>query len=240
MRKTFLVLLAMTMVATMAFAQTQVEYELSGEATATFGVNLDGDGTKDDAMTGFSVSSDADLDITFVEETTEEFGEGDVYGYMEIEDFKFEVDDAGISGASGDVSAKVFLGPAYIVVATAGTDVNQAEFGLNVDESIIDAATNVGDLQHDETADNTDLANEPVSILSDDTSNNTVAVGFMVPDLLTVELALASEGDWTENQYNNYAGGIYTEATVAGFTIELDAVAALRSHDGDVNDSESQ
>ncbi|MFW5695422.1 MAG: hypothetical protein ACOCYB_09645 [Alkalispirochaeta sp.] len=235
MRKTFLVLLAMTMVATMAFAETQVDYDLSGEATATFGVNLDGDNDgKDGAMTGFSVSSDADLDITFVEESTEEYGEGDVYGWMEIEDFKFEVDDAGISGASGDVSAKVFLGPAYIVVATANTEVNEAEFGLNVDESIIDATGEVGDLKREQI------------FGTEDTEDNVVAVGFMVPELLTVELALSSQGDWTENQYNNYAGGIYTEATVAGFTIELDAVAALRAHDAadttnpDPNDSESQ
>ncbi|MEX2443141.1 MAG: hypothetical protein WD492_06035 [Alkalispirochaeta sp.] len=228
MRKTFLVLLAMTMVATMAFAQVQVEYDLGAEATATFGVNLDkataGGTTAVGPTTGFQLATDVDFSITLVEETTEEFGEGDVYGWLEIDGFEFSAENEGnVTVAGGDVSAKLFLGPAYIVIATAANDVNQGELGLNVDESILDLS----------------------DALSKGDVGNSVAVGFDVPDLFNVEAVIGSystdgvggthgtNNDWSDNLYNNYVGAIYTETSVAGFTFTADFAATLRNHRAD-------
>jgi hypothetical protein len=238
MRKAFLVLLAMTMATTMAFAQVQVEYDLSAEATATFGVNLDkaSDGTdtvESGPTTGFQLENTIDFSVTFVEETTEEFGEGDVYGWIEVDGFEFVADGdaaedtpSGVVIYNGEISAKLFLGPAYIVIATAENDVNQAELGLNVDESILGAGDKLSD--------------------PDTSPGHSVAVGFDVPDLMNIEAVIGSVGDWSENTYNNYVGAIYTKTSVAGFTISVDLAATLRDHgpkelndDGEVKSTES-
>ncbi len=224
MRKFSLLLLAMLMVSSMVFAQVQVEYELEAEATATFGVNLDRatDGTDLVAgpTTGFALSNNIDLSITFIEEMTTEFGEGDVYGWIEVDEFEITVDADGpegtapaLGGTNGDITAKVFMGPAYILVATAENEVNQAELGLNVDETILGATDQVS---------RADMG-------------NAVAVGYTVPDLFNIELSIASVGemaadDWSDNLFNNYVGAIYTETTLDALTIYVEASASVRSH----------
>ncbi len=234
MRKLSLLLLAMLMVSSMVFAQVQVEYELEAEATATFGVNLDGVSNAGQQVkgptSGFQLDHNIDLNITLIEEQTTEFGEGDTYGYIEIEDFEVTIAADGaegtapaLGGTNGDITAKVFMGPAYIVVATADNDVDQAAVSLNLEESIFGLAGNVAG--------------------TDD--GTSVAVGYDIPDLFNIELVIASDSaaaggtadDWSDNLYNNYKGAIFTETTIDMLTISVDLSSPLRTHitDGDVD-----
>ncbi len=204
MRKFSLVLLALLVVTTAAFAQTYspvVEFE--AEAKATFGVNLEANGGP---ATGFALSNSADLSITFIAEDTAEFGSGEVYGWLEVEDFEIvlEASETGIpvlAGTAGEVSAKLFLGPAYIVIATAGNEVDVAGTNNTITSSILGLTDQIS------------LANEGVS----------VAIGFAVPDLMTIEAVIASDPVWHENENNSYKLALLTETTVAGATITLDA-----------------
>ena len=85
MRKFSLVLAALLVVASGAFAQVSNEPTIEVKASATFGVQLD------EMTTGITNSAESNLTFTFTEEQTAEYGEGDVYGYIKLEDFKIPV-----------------------------------------------------------------------------------------------------------------------------------------------------
>lgn len=244
MRKFSLALLALLMVAAMASAEPiGTEWTLEAEASASFGINLDkasdGTGTVDGPTTGFMLENDIDLEVEFIEEQTKEFGEGKMYGYIEIEDFEIIMAADGVEetapaleGTNGEITAKVFLGPAYIVVATAENDIDEAGLSIGVDESILGL---------DDKITSTD-------------AGNSVAVGFDVQDMVNIELVLASVGglnglewdggtavsdpdnatdaddSWAGNLFNNYKGAILTETTIDALTITLDLSAPLRTH----------
>lgn len=213
MRKFSLVLAALLIVASGAFAQEiNPVLTFEAEAESVFGVNLDGTASSDDgATTGFDVSTDVTLEIEFVEEQTAEFGEGETYGWIEVEDFKIVADGDGagaLTVTDGSVTGKVFFGPAYILVATAGDAVNQGELGLKLSQTILaDAA----------------------DFISLDPATTAVALGFDVPDLLNIEAVVASEStdaepDWATNHSNEYALALLSEITVDALTVEVDAV----------------
>ncbi len=245
MRKFSLALLALLMVAAMASAEPiGTEWTIEAEASATFGVNLDGlttsavpGGPADGPTTGFSLANDIDIEIEFIEEQDKEFGEGQMYGYIKIEELKLIMEADGseetgpaFGGDNGEITAKVFLGPAYIVIATAENDINEAETKIGVDETIL----GLGDA------------------LSEGNEGASVALGFDVATT-NIELVIASLGndvdgdgstanDWSDNVWNNYKGAILTETEIDALTITLDLAAALRGVGSttDVNDPEEQ
>jgi len=204
---------ALLVVAGGAFAQEiNPVLTFEAEAESVFGVNLDGTAASDDgATTGFDVSTDVTLEIEFVEEQTAEFGEGETYGWIEVEDLKIVADGNGggaLTITDGSVTGKVFFGQAYLLVATAGDGVNEAELGLKLSQTILADAADFISLDPETTA---------------------VALGFDVPDLLNVEAVVASEStdasaDWTTNHSNEYALALLAEITVDALTVNVGAV----------------
>ena len=191
------VLLSFGLVAAFA-GPVEVEPEYEAEASATWGAQLD------EFATGFSNSAESTIKFTFIEEQTAEYGEGDVYGYIEVDSFKVEFEAAGVDNgtgstaatsqsandafdiALGEITAKVFLGPAYIVVYDGADDAVDEAFGaVEVAGDIISGTQTVGL--------NPDVKNDPT------TEYGGTAVGFEVPDLVTVELGVASEFDWSQS-----------------------------------------
>lgn len=197
-----------------AFAgPVQVEPEYEAEASATWGVQLD------DAASGFQNSAESTIMFTFIEEQTAEYGEGTTYGWIEVEDFEVEFDAAAEDGAVtandafdisvGSITGKVFFGPAYLVVFDGADDA--------VDE--IDAS---GKILDDVIAPTTTVGVDPNVALDPTTEYGGVALGFEVPDLVTVELGVASRSDWMKdgaadaddyNEQNAYVWSVNAEVT---------------------------
>ena len=215
-----------------------VEVEPSYEATAsaTWGVQLDANAS------GFQNSAESKIMFTFIEEQTAEYGEGTMYGYIMVENFEveFETRDGAVANTTGEqtdpaisddqtadsaftidpgeITAKVFLGPAYIVLYDGADDKVDEAFGLVEIAGDIIPATNTVGVNPDVTLDPT-------------TEYGGVAVGFQVPDLVTVELGLASETDWSpgdvdapdqDDKENAYVWSINAEITpVDAVTVAL-------------------
>ena len=123
-------LLAIGLVGTFAVDFEPV-VDFSASAENTFGIDLN-----DETSTGFDLSAEADLSVMFVD-TTVEKGEGDVYGWIKIEDIElgmmideetdpedaatFEDDgdfDGLLAAEIGDISARVMFDPAYVQIST--------------------------------------------------------------------------------------------------------------------------
>lgn len=205
MRKAFLVLAALLVVAGGAFAQVSIEPTIEVEATATFGVQLD------EMTTGIKNSAESTLSFVFTEEQTQEFGEGDVYGYIMLEDFKVEFDSSGddstdngaLDVSVGSVTGKVMLGAAYISLDEATVEANEANAFALINQKIVDytVAINPADV-------GTKYAPEFPG----------VALGFALPDVATIEFGVASLFDWDTagtgaNDDNAYVMSIDAEIT---------------------------
>ena len=204
-----------------AFAgPVQVEPEYEASASATWGVQLDANAN------GFQNDWESKIMFTFVEEQTAEYGEGTTYGYIEVDEFKVDFEAASDAQTANDafdisvgsVTGKVFFGPAYLVVYSGADDAVDEAFGLvEIGGDIISAEDTVGV--------DPDVAYDPP------TEYGGVAVGFEVPDLVTVELGLASETDWSpvddnaptaDDEENAYVWSINAEVTpVDAVTVAL-------------------
>jgi hypothetical protein len=203
-----------------AFAgPVQVEPEYEAEASATWGIQLD------DQASGFANSAESTIMFTFIEEQTAEYGEGTTYGYIMVEDFEVEFEaegedaDVAVSDAftisPGEITGKVFFGPAYLVVFDGADD--------EVDE--IDAE---GKILDDVISPTTTVGVDPNVALDPETEYGGVALGFEVPDLVTVELGVASESDWrTEGESVTWGDLGYTQD-------ELDAFGAGADVDDEI------
>lgn len=92
MRKHILFFSIMLLVVSIgAFAQTDWEWDFDAEVSASFGFNLD----KGDS--GISNEEDFRIQLTLREKSTEEFGEGRMYGWIKVKDIEIKFDsDANI------------------------------------------------------------------------------------------------------------------------------------------------
>lgn len=218
MRKFSLVLAALLVVASGAFAQVSIEPTIEVEASATFGVQLD------EMTTGISNSAESTLSFVFTEEQTEEYGEGEVYGWIELDGFKVEFDESGddqtnsgaLAVSVGSVTGKVMLGPAYISLDEATVAANEAEAFALIDQSLVSYV----ELENADGAIDADVGT------SYDPEFPGVALGFAVPDVATVEFGVASLFDWDEtdgaNDDNAYSMSIDAEITaIEATTIAL-------------------
>lgn len=206
---------------------TGVEFSISGNASATWGVDLD------EGNHGFSNSAEFDLEWTLVEETTEEKGEGTVYGYIQFDGFavnfdpEFPDDNPGnalnadtydsqqtITVTSPEITAHVKLGPAYLDVTTEGVSPDEASLESDIAQNII----------------------TPVSTLAGtwDGEFAGVALGFDAMGMATVELEISSQYDWAEsdgtapladvNTTNAYILGLDAEITpMDPLTVDLES-----------------
>ncbi len=121
---------------------------LDANAEAIFGVDLGNDGS--DIQTGFETSAGFTVKLDMVDASSEELGEGDFYGWIEIKDFKIEIKtrdqyptkkDLTADGASPKIEAKPAVGideaklklqidAAKLQVTTAQTSLTAAQTGL--------------------------------------------------------------------------------------------------------------
>lgn len=214
MRKLSLLLVALLVVSTGAFAQVVLQPEIEVEATATWGINLD------EETHGLKNSAKATLSITFLEESTEEFGEGQVFGWIELDGFEIELEaegndtdvDNALVVSTGEISARVYLaGPmAYIDILSATDGVNEASNFSKIAQNIrsLDAtvaaalalplASLDGELT---TADVKTAFAPPVKLDAngDPIPVGQVALGFALPDLMNIEFGVLSAYDWNAN-----------------------------------------
>lgn len=84
--------------------------ELKGNSTLTFGIDLDTNAT------GFSNTMETDLKVTLIPKATSDSGMdgmGNIYGWIELKDYKWEVTSADGSGATTapSITTKLFVGP---------------------------------------------------------------------------------------------------------------------------------
>lgn len=228
MRKFSLLLVALLVVTTGAFAQVSIEPEIEVEAKSTWGVNLD------DETHGFSNLAKATLSYVFTEEQTQEFGEGDVYGWIELEDFKIEIDsentddsDGGqVMVTTGDISAKLMLGPiAYIDILSATDGVDEAGDITKISQNI----TTVNAALIAATSNTVTEAN----VFTEYTYSAGVALGVALPDMVTVEFGVLSGTDWNGADTNPYMLSLDAEiVAVPDLTVAL--VATMEFDDDDV------
>jgi hypothetical protein len=172
-----------------AFGQMLVEPTIEVEASSTFGGQLD------EMVAGIDNDASATLAFTIYEESTEEFGEGDVYGWIELEDFEIDFDaendgdgsdvlvDDAVTINPGEITAKVIFGNAYINITSADDDVDQAGDVTEVEYDLISIEDSIFGVDPN-------VLNEP------NTEFAGVAFGMEMEDLVAFELGLASEFDW--------------------------------------------
>ncbi len=222
MRRVSLLLAALLLVAGVAFAQVSIEPEIEVEASATFGVQLD------EMATGISNSAESTLSFTFTEEQTEEFGEGEVYGWIELEEFEIEFeaegDDSEDEGAFdvsvGSVTGKVFIGSFWINLDEAEVEANEAEAFSLIDVRLIDFLDVSGST--DGTA---DVAADVGTTYAPEFPG--VALGFMIPDLVEVEFGVASEFDWDSDADGSATGANDDNAYILSIDAEITPVEAV-------------
>ncbi len=161
-----------------------VKVEVSGEATLTWGIDLDTNAT------GFKSSSTSDLKITIVPEQSTNTGmmddSDDLYAYIELTDFKWVANDAdGVAVTKPGVTAKLIMGAFSIkTFSSPGTEIDYVD------------PTDGGD---DDGGDNEDEYPGPDF---DDVATKYDGVGLTVAydiDPVMLSLGVVSENDWTQD-----------------------------------------
>ncbi|HDQ14059.1 MAG TPA: hypothetical protein ENN41_04505, partial [Sediminispirochaeta sp.] len=241
-------LLAIGLVGTFAIDFEPV-VDFSASAETTFGVDLN-----DDVTTGFSIDAEADVSVMFVD-TTVEKGEGDVYGWIKIEDIALGLaadeatdtealeTDANTTDASGiltaeigDINARVIFDPMYVQISTA------PEFDYDNAEALrLDLADDNDPLPTIGTNDLAGGANAGI-IVGADGLGGMIDVAFKLGSVDTYEkdVAAAEFGN-TENDYimgldltvmpmdglTVDAGVVFSTVTDAGMGFTLNPVFAM-------------
>lgn len=213
MRKVSLLIAALLLVSVGAFAQT-VDSTVEAEVSAAFGVQLD------EMTTGISNSFSVDWEWVLREEATEEFGEGQMYGYIMVEDLEVSIAADGVNDLSGesggggqlvdfswgDVEGRLVLGAAYIELGIDNitSSVDEASNPVKIDQSIVGLGRILGQLSVTSA-----VAREYTS------EHPGVAVGFEVPEMATVELGAISMYDWEQDDAASLVTIEQYEAAVA-------------------------
>ena len=178
-----LVLGLFSLSAEMMLDPTGVSVEVSGEATLTWGIDLDTNAT------GFASSSTSDLKVTIIPKGTTDTGmmmdSDDLYAYIELKDFKWEVtsDDGSGKTSKPSVTAKLIMG-AFSIKTFSGPTVK-----IDYVDPTDDGDDN-GDDKEDEYpgADFVDVATKY------DGMGLTVSYDI---DPVMLSLGVVSENDWT-------------------------------------------
>ena len=171
---------------------------------------------------GISNAAESTISFVIVDEQTEEFGEGQVYGWIELDGFKVEWDSSGddetdegaLDVSVGSVTGKVMLGAAYISLDEATVAANEANAFALINQQLVPyvaaASADVGTKYMPEFPG--------------------VALGFAVPDVATIEFGVASRHDWVQDTTTSTTTAVDydTWVVVPGLAIDED-------DDGDVD-----
>lgn len=181
-----LVLGLFSLSAEMMLDPTGVSVEVSGEATLTWGIDLETNAT------GFTSTSKSDLKVIVIPKKSTDSGMmadmDDLYAYIELKDFKWEVtsaDGQGKTTAPG-VTAKLFMGPFSI----------QTFSSPSVKVDYVDP-TDGGDDNGDDKEDEFPGAD------FDDVATSYSGLGLTLAydlDPVMLSLGVVSENDWTESK----------------------------------------
>ena len=171
--------------AEMMIDPTSVTWEVSGEATLTWGIDLDTNAT------GFKSTNKSDLKVTIIPKQSTDTGmmmdSDDLYAYIELKDFKWEVTSADGSGktTAPGVTAKLIMG-AFSIKTFSSPD-------LAID--YVDP-TDGGDDNGDDKED------EFPGPDFDDVESDYPGLGLEVSydlDPVMLSLGVVSENDWTQD-----------------------------------------
>ena len=226
---TLLLVMLLAFGLTLGFAdEDQVTFELDGSASTTFGLNLDKN-ANDSTASGLQNATEFGIDITLVSEQSAEKGEGDVYGWIEFEDFALVIEDGAFDYTAGDVNAELHIGSIYI-------DIDGSE-AIEVDEASIEHVLGTAVIIDEDDADpyedswvNWEWDGQdfdfPVS--------GVLVVGYKMEDLLDVYAKIGSFNDWFEDpaavadQEHTYALGFGAEVTpMDGLTVNADVILGM-------------
>ena len=161
-----------------------VTAEVSGEATLTWGIDLDTNAT------GFKSSSASDLKITIVPKQSTNTGmmedSDDLYAYIELKDFKWVANDAdGVAVSKPGVTAKLIMGAFSIMTYSSP--------GLAID--YVDP-TDGGDDNGDDKED--EFPGADFDDVESDYPGMGLAVSYTI-DPVMLSLGVVSEHDWTQD-----------------------------------------
>jgi hypothetical protein len=175
-----------------------VEPAWSGNASLTWGVDLN------TMETGFANAGTATVKLTFLDgEAVEAAGEGTVYGWIELAGASLALDStdgaASLTGAGPDVTAKLFIGPAWIKIYSAP--------GMAFDYAA-------------------DVEGVADGVANSDYAGGGFTLGLPAGPA-AIEIYVVSMDDWTGAQDNNYAVGGYTKVVFAPVTLEVYAVTGV-------------
>ena len=164
-----------------------VKVEVSGEATLTWGIDLDTNAT------GFKSTNESDLKVTIVPEQTATRPDGgmmdtdDLYAYIELKDFKWEVTSADGQGKTSNpsVTAKLIMG-AFSIQTYASPD-------LAIDYvDPTDGDDDNGDDKEDE------FPGADFDDVESDYGGTGLEVSYVL-DPVVLSLGVVSENDWIQD-----------------------------------------
>ena len=146
--------------------------EIGAHSHLTFGIDLETNAT------GFTNSTDVDLKVTMIPKATNASGMdmGDIYGWIELKDYKWEVTSADGSGKTStpSITTKLFVGPFSITTYNKPT--------IEIDYV---------DPKDDDDPDETDVDHKY-------TGSGGLTLGYKL-DPIDLSLAILSRNDWTED-----------------------------------------
>lgn len=198
MKKLSILLIGLLLVAGLAVAQEfDGSVSVSGSASVTFGVDLNTNAT------GFQNTGSSSISITLVGDTDlTKGGDDGLYGEITIDSATITAAPGGsVGGSVGSVSAKIVIDPASITIYTAP--------GFNIDKAVTLEAANEASVSTTLTADNVGGTFTVAAIQG---------ITISVPaGPATIDLKVASDGNWEANVDNQYAAGV-------GVALDIDPV----------------
>jgi len=200
MKKLSILLIGLFLVAGMASASDEFSgtpaTDIDISANVTWGVDLN------TGYTGFQNAASFDAELYWLNDDDgtdyEKGGDDGLYGYIYVDDVYLEFDAGSWQLGYDYISASVVVDPAEIIIWTAPAfEWGSAEI---LDGTDIDVAPALG-------------------------STNTIG-GVTIEladlgDMATVDVYVASDGDWTDNAANDYAAGADVEVGVSIVTITV-------------------
>jgi len=122
MKKLALLIAILTIFTSTAFAQ--IDVTVTGKSVLTFGIALDSD-----IATGLKNANESKISFNLADGSSEKGGEADVYGWIEIKEWKAEVNssDGYKTLDAGDVTAKIMFNGGWLKISGTNTSIDLAE-----------------------------------------------------------------------------------------------------------------
>lgn len=172
MKKVALLIAVMLLVSAFTFAE-DVEFTVEGDATVTFGVNLN-----ENPSTGFENATSSNVKFTFVTKDSKD-NESDeaVYGWIKLKDFEAKVEDEEVKISNPGVEAKIMADPLWIQIdSNPDVKIDKASITQSVTSGVGVVNRNVLEPDWD--------------------SSGGVTIGIDVPDMAEIKVELVSETSW--------------------------------------------